>query len=383
MDEARSSGEKRGRRLLMLAPSPDITGPGCGPVGMLADSLVRGLRSLGYHVDTELWGRHRQDEGPIRKVAGRAVDLVRIRRRIRRDSYDLVFVNSTHDWRALERDLLLVLPAARASRFVVLFHGSRSDLLVLPGHRLFKAATRSLAHRAAAVLLLSSEEVAQWRQFDPQGAFFQVTNAFGCDDAAETATPRSAGSSDSSDVPQVVYVGRLEREKGLYELLDAFASIRSDRPCHLTIAGHGPEAEGLRAYASELGVSADVEFTGYLYEQDIGRVYERADVFVLPTYREGMPTVLFEAMSHGLPIVTTPVRGAADHMVDGENVLFVPPKAPVPLAEAIVRLLDDDGLRARLGDNNLERVKDFAPREVAAIYDRVFEEVLETSRASR
>jgi glycosyltransferase involved in cell wall biosynthesis len=356
-------------RVLMLAPDPTIWAPVPGPIGKLAYRLADALRAVGYAVDTELWGRHVRDEGPVRKVLGRAADLIRIRGRIGRGSYDLVFVNTSHDWRALARDLLLVLPSSARVRWVLLIHGSHFR----PGHRLVDLGTRRLVRRVSAVLLLSSEEVAEWTRLYPRGRYRLVANALAPTPPAMSEPPRGVLQPGR---PELLFVGSLIREKGLYELLEAFATVRSKRVCHLTVVGEGTESEKLRLRASQLGVAEDVEFTGYLREDDVGRFYRRAGVLVLPSYSEGLPTVILEAMSFGLPIVTTRIRGAADHLVEGENVLFVPPRTSAPLAAALERLLEDESLRATMGENNRRKAESFAPDRVVQAYVRVFEEVM-------
>lgn len=356
-------------RVLMLAPHPGIPGPVPGPIAKVAYRLAEALGALGYVVDTDPWGRHRRDEGLARKVLGRASDLIRIRRHIRRGSYDLVFVNTTHDLPAMLRDLLLILPSRGRVKWVLLIHGSHFR----PGHLVFDMGVRRLLGRASAVLLLSSAEVAEWSRFYPPGRYRLVANALAPtprDERVPVRAPRQPG------VPELLFVGRLIREKGVYELIDAFADVRSRRACRLTVAGEGPELDRLRLRASRLGIDRDVEFTGHLPENELDRMYRRADVLVLPSYSEGLPTVLLEAMSVGLPIVTTRIRGAADHLVEGENALFVPMRESDALAGALDRLLDDEALRRAMGQNNLRKSEDFAPAKVAEVYARVFDEVM-------
>jgi glycosyltransferase involved in cell wall biosynthesis len=353
----------------MLAPDPDISGPVPGPIGKLALRLADALRSVGYEVDTELWGRHTREEGLLQKVTGRASDLVRIRRRIARGSYDLVLVNTTHDSMALLRDLLLVLPSPARVKWVLLIHGSHFE----PGRPWFDRAARRLLSRSAAVLLLSSDEVSEWGRFYPPGRYYLVANALA---PAREPRPVRTVAFARPDAAEILFAGRLIREKGLYELLDAFADVRAGRDCHLTIAGEGPESEGLRARASELAVATDVSFTGHLSEDELASLYRDADVFVLPSYSEGLPTVLLEAMSYGLPIVTTRIRGAADHLTEGENSLFVPVRSAEALARALQRILDDGELRARMGENNLLKARDFMPDRVVRAYAAAFADVL-------
>jgi glycosyltransferase involved in cell wall biosynthesis len=104
-------------------------------------------------------------------------------------------------------------------------------------------------------------------------------------------------------------------------------------------------------------------------------LYRSADVFVLPSYSEGLPTVLLEAMSYGLPIVTTRIRGAADHLAEGENALFVSVRSAEALAGALERLLDDTALRAKMRENNLLKAQDFMPAKVVQAYVEAFADV--------
>lgn len=355
-------------RILMLAPDPDISGPVPGPIGKLAFRLADALRSVGYEVDIELWGRHTREEGLLQKVTGRASDLLRVRRRIARGPYDLVLVNTTHDSRALLRDLLLMLPSPTRIRWVLLIHGSHFE----PGRRWFDLAARRLVRRSTAVLLLSSDEVSEWKRFYPLAHYYLVANALASAREANLETPlvpRPPGGAE------ILYAGRLIREKGLYELLDALAAVRERRACHLTMAGEGPELEQLRVRASQLGIGDDISFTGHLVEDDLAQLYRSADVFVLPSYSEGLPTVLLEAMSYGLPIVTTRIRGAADHLAEGENALFVPVRSADAIAEALERLLDDAALRAKMRENNLLKAQDFMPSKVVQDYVTAFADI--------
>jgi glycosyltransferase involved in cell wall biosynthesis len=357
--------------VLTLAPSPHIVGPVPGPIGTLARRLADAMRAAGLDVDVELWGRHERDEGPVAKIVGRAGDLLRVRRRILRESYDIVFVHSTHDSRAMLRDRLLILACPRSVRWVFLIHGSR---FATGGPRL-AAMSRFLARRAAMVLLLSSEEVGQWEAVWPGGRYRVATNAFD-PGTSEAVTFASHASTDGPF--ELLFAGRLIREKGIFDLLEALARMRTRERTHVTIAGEGPELAALRARAEELGVADLVTTTGHLGQDDLARFYQQADVFVLPTYfGEGLPTVLLEAMGHGLPIVTTRLRGAADRLVAGDNAVFVEPRDPAALASALDAMFADPDARAAMGERNQRKVVEFAPDRVVTAYVRAFAEVLD------
>lgn len=366
--DAAVNGRTPRMNVLTLAPSPHIVGPVPGPIGTLARRLADAMRAAGLDVDVELWGRHERDEGLVAKVVGRAADLLRVRRRILRESYDIVFVHSTHDLRAMLRDRLLILACPRRVNWVVLVHGSR----FATGGPQLASASRFLARRARTVLLLSSEEIEQWRAVWPDACYRVVANAFESLDQEAAAVPTPAAGTF-----ELLFAGRLIREKGIFDLLEAFARMRTRDRAHLTVAGEGPEFEELQAKAAELGIARAVTMTGHLVPDELARFYARADLFVLPTYfGEGLPTVLLEAMGHGLPIVTTRLRGAADHLAANENAVFVEPRDPAALAAALDALLADSDARAAMGESNRGKVLEFAPDRVVLAYVRAFGEAL-------
>jgi glycosyltransferase involved in cell wall biosynthesis len=185
------------------------------------------------------------------------------------------------------------------------------------------------------------------------------------------------------DVPTVLFAGRVLAEKGVFDTVEAFALLRAQRPCHLVIAGAGPAADDVAARVADLGLSESVTLAGKLSQDELFARYRSADIFVLPTYLgEGFPTVLSEAMSAGLPIVTTKLRGSADHLEDGVNALFVPPRSPSAIADAFQRLLDDDELRVRMSAANRAKVRDFAPVKAAEIYLRALAEIVPATAAA-
>jgi glycosyltransferase involved in cell wall biosynthesis len=135
----------------------------------------------------------------------------------------------------------------------------------------------------------------------------------------------------------------------------------------------------LRAWVSQAGLERYFDFRGHLgadQRDELVRLYQKAWVFVLPSYHEGMPTVLLEAMASGLPVVSTAVGGAKEVLVNGENGLLVPPRDSHALAYAMRALLENAGLRDYLGRNARETVErcyswDAIGERYVACYERV------------
>lgn len=357
-------------RILMLVPHAKVS----GPMPRLAALLVNGLRNAGCNVTTAPWGRHSDRESPFAKLLGRARDVLRVRGALSDSGLDFVVVQTSHEWTSIVRDLAVILVIRpRARRIVLQFHGGRADELVAPGHWFLKQATSILLRLTDGVFVLSSGERHALEAFYPAGKFTVVDNPF---DGPSNLSPQSGEKKRLRDPPEVLFVSRLLAEKGVFETIDAFALLRERCPSRLVIAGDGPVAGKVAAHIRSRGLMEHVTLAGHLPSDRLADLYRRADVFVLPTYHpEGFPTVLSEAMGAGLPIVTTKTRGIADHLNEGINALFVPPRDSAATAEALERLLTDSTLRERMSVANRSKVKKFAPETVARTYLRALREI--------
>ncbi|MEY4563809.1 MAG: hypothetical protein RLZZ618_3086 [Pseudomonadota bacterium] len=172
--------------------------------------------------------------------------------------------------------------------------------------------------------------------------------------------------------PCAVYVGRLRTVKGVYVLLDAWAEVVKKVDARLLIAGDGPEAATLEARAKELGIDGSIEFLGEV--NDVPSVHARGCVYAQPSFQEGMPNSVLEAMASGLPVAATRISGNVDLVFDGDNGLLVPPGDAPAMAEALVALLSDPERARRMGQRSRERVAeryglDAVIGELIAIYD--------------
>lgn len=159
------------------------------------------------------------------------------------------------------------------------------------------------------------------------------------------------GSEDGGrDSFHLVFVGRLAGVKGAPLLLDAVARLAAARPgLRLTLVGDGPERPALEARAAELGLGARVAFTGYLTQDQVADTLARADALALPSFAEGVPVVLMEAMATGLPVVTTRIMGIPELVEDGVSGLLVPPGDLDALTAALDRLAGDPAGAAAMG----------------------------------
>lgn len=185
---------------------------------------------------------------------------------------------------------------------------------------------------------------------------------------------------DRTDGP-VLCVARLVPKKGVDVLIEATALLRSRVPgLQVEIIGGGPSDESLQRRAHALGVLGRVRFSGPQTSDQVEAAFRRCSMVVLACRiaedgdRDGMPTVLTEALARGLPVVSTTVEGIGELVRHGETGLLVPPDDPAALADAIELLRRDRGLARRLGRAGRELVAErFDPKRSALLLQRVFE----------
>jgi glycosyltransferase involved in cell wall biosynthesis len=131
-------------------------------------------------------------------------------------------------------------------------------------------------------------------------------------------------------------------------LFEAMPGLIADHPdLRLTLVGDGPERAGLEARAQGLG--GHVDFVGYKSQTEVAALLREATALVLPSFAEGLPVVLMEALAAGVPVVATRIAGVAELVEDGVSGRLVPPGDVVALRAALAEVLGDAEMRARMG----------------------------------
>ena len=178
--------------------------------------------------------------------------------------------------------------------------------------------------------------------------------------------------------PRILYHGRVDRRKGALDLLEAFAELVKEievKP-QLIYSGIGPDFEAVAERINELNLSENAKMLGYVDYENVPEIYKQADVFASPTYAEGFSNTILEAMSAGLPIVSTAAVGVVDCLRSGENGLLVRTGNIEELKNALRQILEDRKTRAELAANALEECRrvyswEKIGRQIIEIYERV------------
>jgi glycosyltransferase involved in cell wall biosynthesis len=275
------------------------------------------------------------------RLAQATLDLARLMRRVRPE-----IVHLHTPAAALPARLLPRFAVPTETRVVYTVHGF-AHVWDRPGRRdrVLEAIERVLARRTDMLLFQSQEDLARTREVGYRTRLRYLGNG------VETRWFAVAPKEKPSRPLELLYVGRLIREKGLLDLFDALGRVHDVR---LTLAGSqlptdrdGVEDE-LRARAGRGDLAGRVRFVGMVEKDELERLVGAVDMLVLPSYREGVPRSLIEGFATGTPAIATDVRGCRELVEDSVTGFLAPPHDPPALAHALRRAvaLNDDGYRA-------------------------------------
>ena len=195
-----------------------------------------------------------------------------------------------------------------------------------------------------------------------------------------TAFPPGSKRTDDGEY-RLLLVHRLSpvRRTDLYfpRILEAMrTALMSGQKVRLDVVGSGSEMESLKKVVSDFGTDVDVTFHGALPNNQLNRFYQAADIFLMPSYREGFPRVLLEAMSHGLPIVSTDAGGVRD-ILGPQQVAYVTDRDDTQgFGTNIEIMLSHPQIWSELREENLSWVQRFSTPAVAEMYDEAFSSIL-------
>ncbi len=328
--------------VLLLGPSRDAISGVTTHVNSLLDSRLAGEFAL-EHFQVGSEGRA---EGALARWLRLAASPFTLAAAVLRRGAAVVHLNTSLNARAWWRDLVYLLVAkACGARVVLQVHGGALDD--------FAFVLRGALRWPDIVVVLSKREQDSWRRHVPGQNVALLPNGIECEPFLKynRAVP-AAG-----EPLRLVYIGRLAPAKGLTETIEALALARSNGiAVQLVIAGSGPEEAGLRAMVRDLGLASEVCFAGPSIGEDKALLLSQSDVLCLPSYGEGLPYALLEAMAAGVVPVVTNVGGIPDVVQEGVHGKFVPVRDADAIAQAIEALSRDRATLACMSAASRKRI---------------------------
>lgn len=178
-------------------------------------------------------------------------------------------------------------------------------------------------------------------------------------------------------IKNILFLSRMEKTKGVYETIDTFALLKEKHPdLTLSMVGSGSELDSLRRYVVSRKIK-DVTFTGSLEGEARLKAYRAADLFFFPSYGEGMPTVVLEAMAFGLPVITRYVGGLCDFFEDGKMGRITDSLDPADFAAMTEQFLNDENYTREVSLYNHEyALKHFMASKVGEKIERLLNQYI-------
>ena len=338
------------RKIVLFSPSLNaVSGVSTHVRILFASDLAREYDLLHFQVGSE--GRR---ENALQKLMRFTLSPLHLALFLLRTGAQVVHINASLDPKSYWRDLVYSIVARLLGRRVVnQIHGGAMPQDFFRGNACLTWILRRFLVSSDAVTVLSSGELSAYRTFDSRIKVHLVPNAI--DPAGLADQMRSY----NTDRPlKLVYVGRLVRSKGLFEIIEALMELkRAGREFRFSMAGLGQDQGELMAALERAGLGDSVQFLGGVFAAEKRRLWLESDLFVFPSFHmEGLPYSLLEAMAAGCVPITTPVAAIPDVMRDGEHGLFVPAKDAEALAIAVATLDDDRERLIRLAKAARRRV---------------------------
>lgn len=329
------------RGVLMLGTSPEMRGGVAAVVANLRDCGLFERARVRYvvtHVDGSRWRK-------LTQFVGAAIRVVRV---LLSDNALIVHAHVSANGSFWRKAVLLWI--ARRFGCATVFHLHDGNFERFAEHGFGGPLLRWCIRRtigSSDVVIVLSERWVQWmRQFVPLNRVHVIGNPVRV--PPEDWRVPSVGAAPAAG-GRVLFLGMVCDAKGSFDLLRAFAMFRSRMPGWRLVVGGNGEVERFLEQAIALGVRDDVDYLGWVSGVEKERALAAADIFVLPSYSEGMPVSLLEAMAYGSAVIATPVGGVPDMMTPELHGLWIEPGDESGLAAALERVASSPELKARLG----------------------------------
>ncbi|MDB5555541.1 MAG: glycosyltransferase family 1 protein [Rhizobium sp.] len=225
--------------------------------------------------------------------------------------------------------------------YILHLHGSEYRLFWKEDTSFLSGRIRTMFEQAARVVVLGRT----WRDFIAGRAPGAADHIAIVPNATEIPSLAHVGGGESV---HILFLGRIGERKGVPQLIDTLHAMHDHPGWRATIAGDG-DVEVSKSRSAALGLGDRVAFPGWVGPATVASLIASADILVLPSFAENLPVSVIEGMAAGLAVVATPVGAVEDIIRDGETGLLVPPGDVPALADALLRLVNDPDLRARLG----------------------------------
>jgi glycosyltransferase involved in cell wall biosynthesis len=333
------------KTILMISPDIAVKGG--------ISSVVKGL------VNTELSHKYRIilvsshiDGSKFRKLIQAIIGLIKTVYYLTFDKIDIVHIHGSDPTSSKRKYIYFKLVSLFRRKTIYHFHGNLLFAAYPELSSTWKRCFRELFEHSDMVISLSEYAKKKIIEFAPSANIVVVPNSIGLPSLNQELEDEAQARGI-----QLSFLGHIKEQKGIFDLLKVVKElINNGTDVRLCVGGYGA-LDRLQREIAVLGLKDRVEYLGWISEEQRDSLLRKTDIFVLPSYGEGMPMSILEAMSYRIPVITCPVGGIPELVIDGETGFLVPPGDLGDLRRRIFELISDKEMRLRFGNSGRQVIE--------------------------
>ena len=375
-------------RIMILGQFPPSSGGICTNLqNLLGSSLKEKYHFLLFPTGSKKYGKAGYfEESIVQKTFRAAGAFFRYMVTLVTNRPDGAHINTSISSFSLWRDLFF-LGLTKLFRVKVLFqiHGGRLDEFLETRSFFSNLVILRMLRLADQIAVLSSLQKQAFEKFGIQNEVMIVPNIVDADKFSRNPRGKESSGNSEKRIVMLFVTPIFYRKKGVWEILEAIPQvIQQHKNVTFVFIGADQEESAMKKYTLENGLQGHVKFLGRQFDQAIIDAYNDADIFLLPSYEEGFPLTILEAMAAGLPVISTPVGAIPEVIENGINGFLIPPRNSQALAEKLILLVENRKLRETMAENNKGKVREkYDLRPVSEIFDVIYQELIREKIGNR
>jgi len=279
------------------------------------------------------------------------IDAIKLLKKITKNQYDVIHLNPSLGTKSILRDglFMLIINMKKNQKSLIFFHGwEESVAQSILNNDLLCFLMRKTYGKAKKIIVLAEKFTHQLIAMGmDENQLIQLSTMFD----GEIFNDIKKQSKGNKII--LLFMSRFVATKGVFELIDAFNEIQTSYPeVTLHLVGDGPEKSSIEKKISNLSLQDNIKLLGYIEGREKAQELINADIFILPSYSEGCPISLLEAMAAGLPVIATDVGGIPNIITNEKNGVLLTSHSPNIIKKGIVKMLDNKKKRKEIGELN-------------------------------
>lgn len=325
----------------MIGPDLDVRG-GVSSV----ESLITDSEEFNSKFQLEFHPTHR-DYSKAGKLLFAIYSLLGFIKKIALKDIDIIYIHMSFGASFFRKSIFALTCIICKKRYILHMHGSSFDSFYDNSSNLVKNYIRFILRRSISIIALTEE----WKRFYGDIANNQnITVVYN-----SVNVPLTNQYDMNSKI--VLFLGRLGERKGIYDLIDIAPEVLRNLPdARFVWAGDG-DIEKVRGLVKEKGIHAQVEIPGWIDLSQKQDYFRKTCIYVLPSYSEGLPMSVLEAMAHGIPVITTNVGGMAEVIDHSRNGIIIQPGDKESLKNWIIKIFNDKSFRKSMSEESFIRTQ--------------------------